>query len=76
MNSSLAPDCNRRDFLCGFIRYAALAVIAIVLAATRRQIATPQACVNRSICGSCAIFAKCELPAALTRKRSMIGGKS
>ena len=68
--------CDRREFLCGFARYAVLAVIAVVVAATRKQIATPQACVNRGICGSCASFAKCELPAALTARQRVIGGKS
>lgn len=71
MNWMTTQRGNRREFVRDAARWALLAVIAAVsalLAATRRVTLPDQTCVNRGICGGCAVFTKCELPAALSAK--------
>jgi hypothetical protein len=71
MNWLTTQSGNRREFVRDAARWALLAVVAAVsalLAATRRVTLPDQTCVNKGICSGCAVFAKCELPAALSAK--------
>jgi len=62
---------NRREFVRDAARWTLLAAVAAVsalLAAARRVTWPGQTCVNRGICSGCAVFVRCELPAALSAK--------
>lgn len=69
-------DSNRREFLRGSVRNALLLLIALAtaLVARSRRPQPGQPCVNRGICGACAVFARCELPRAQSVKRTQQGG--
>ncbi len=64
---------SRRDFFRAAARYGLLGVIAAgsVLTAGRRS---SEKCVNKGICGGCAVFESCGLPAALSAKAAKAGG--
>ncbi len=71
MNWLTTQSGNRREFVRDAARWALLAVVAAVsalLAATRGVTLPNPMCVNKRICSGCALFAKCELPAALSAK--------
>jgi len=66
---------SRRDFFRAAARYASLALVSAVAGLTARpRTLRGQRCVNRGICGSCAIFAGCGLPQALSAKRAQQRG--
>lgn len=65
---------GRREFLRDAARYSVLGLLALIAALSAKVVgATRRRCINRSICSRCAVFADCELPAALSRKQSQNG---
>ena len=79
MKLRLNQSGDRREFVRNSVRFALLATatgaIAHLAAARRVALSGPE-CINRSICGGCAVFEKCELPKALAVKRVRQGGNS
>jgi hypothetical protein len=66
---------SRRDFFRAAARYALLALVSAAASlAARPRTPAGQRCVNQCICGSCAIFAGCGLPQALSAKRAQEKG--
>jgi len=75
MRFSLQKVKSRRDFFRAAARYALLALVSAAAGlAARPQTPGGQRCVNRGICSSCAIFASCGLPQALSAKRAQEKG--
>lgn len=64
---------TRRSVLIGALRGIALGALAAaggLAVAKRRRLVAEGKCINERMCGSCAILARCGLPAALTAKES------
>ncbi len=66
---------SRREFFRASARYGLLVLLgaAASLAARPREL-RGQHCVNLGICGTCAAFAGCGLPQALSAKRAQERG--
>jgi hypothetical protein len=71
--NSLNQVWTRREFLRDGVRYAALGALAVVSARVGRH-ALPSwrdpRCTGAGLCGGCAVFAQCGLPAALSARQS------
>jgi hypothetical protein len=66
---------SRRDFFRVAARYALLALVSTAASlAVRPRTPRGQRCVNQGVCSSCAIFAGCGLPQALSAKRAQEKG--
>lgn len=78
MRFSLDPVENRREFLRSAARYGALGLMVAVSAVLGRSRLRGQTCVNQGVCGGCAVFNRCGLPAALSVKQhqNRAGGAS
>jgi hypothetical protein len=75
MRGSSAGAESRRDFFRTTVRYGLLGCLTAVAAVTgRRARLSNQVCVNRGICGGCAVFAICGLPEALSAKQVRTAG--
>ncbi len=62
---------SRREFFRAGVRYALLTLVSAAAGlAGRPQLPHGQRCVNQGVCGTCGIFASCELPQALSAKRA------
>ena len=70
MSFSPGHDQSRREFFRSAARYGLAAGLVSVAAVAAR---TKPGCVNRGVCGSCGLFAGCELPSAITTRQSMKG---
>jgi hypothetical protein len=82
MNKHLGQAQSRRQLLTGVLRYATLGLLGTAggsVIAKRRRLVREGKCINRGICGGCAVFEKCGLPRALSTKRVLArmdnGGK-
>jgi hypothetical protein len=66
---------SRREFFRTAARYSLLGLLTVAASlAARTRTGVGQRCVNRGICSGCGLFAGCELPQALSAKRSATGG--
>jgi hypothetical protein len=73
MRVSLKQAESRREFFRAAARYTLLGCLSLVAGLTaRRRTGSGQRCVNLGICGSCAVFAQCELPQAVSTKRARL----
>jgi hypothetical protein len=71
MGPSRELSGSRREFLRATARGGLLAVLALAAAlAARSRGPSGQSCVNQGICGGCAAFPGCGLPAALSAKQA------
>ena len=68
MRISAETMASRREFFRGTLRYGLLALLAAVGSLTARK-PTGQRCLNRGICGDCAVLVQCGLPRALSVKQ-------
>ena len=71
MNHRLVTEASRRQFLGGSARYLLLGgVLACgALVTTGRRTTPGGACLNAGICQGCSVFARCDLPNAVTAKQ-------
>lgn len=61
---------SRREFFRAAARYGLLGALAVAgILTARRSIGSDGKCLNRGICGNCAQFAACNLPAALSARK-------
>jgi hypothetical protein len=66
---------SRREFFRSAARYGLLGLVSAALSLVARpRRPGGERCVNLGICGSCGIFANCELPQALSAKRAQEKG--
>jgi hypothetical protein len=70
MRDSSGQVENRREFFRSGVRYSLLAGVSAVAALLGRRRLAGQRCVNRGICGGCAVFEACGLPQALSVKQA------
>lgn len=76
MLPSESPPADRREFLRGAVRFAALGGIAALLAAgARRGSITSEPCTRARFCDTCAQFAGCDKEQAqATREAARLNG--
>ena len=63
-------DISRREFLKALGRIAVLGGIGLAGITLARGRSIREFCINRGICRGCTVYAGCELPPALSAKRS------
>jgi hypothetical protein len=75
MNSSAsARNGNRREFLRGSARWAALSVLMATAGWNfRKRLLLPSNCINEGLCHGCSVFAECSLPNAQQTRRASPG---
>jgi hypothetical protein len=67
---------SRREFFRSAGRYGlAGALLVLSEESLRRRLANPDRCVKEGICNSCAVFAECGLPPALSARQSSKRGE-
>jgi len=80
----VAEDLTRREFLKSAARLALLAGLGVlglrllrggVGAASGRLRRAQQACLNQGVCRGCTAYSGCGLPAALSARRALSGGR-
>jgi hypothetical protein len=74
MRFSLAEIGDRRTFFRTGARAGFLCLLAIAAMIAGRTRSGRQRCLNRGICGNCAVLADCGLPQALSAKQAQAGG--
>jgi len=68
---------SRRELFAAACRYAALGLLtagAAGILAKRRRLLRQGKCIDSGSCMGCEILARCDLPRALSAKKSLIGG--
>ncbi len=76
MKLGMAQESGRREFLqwCGRWTVLALGAAVGTRFLRRNQVSVArQRCVNDGICSSCGTYSVCDLPQALTRRRTIQG---
>jgi hypothetical protein len=77
MQRRAAAKTDRREFFRGVGRLISLGLISgAAIASARRRPGFPSACINQEICQGCQVFARCNLPPALSVKRFNPGNPS
>jgi hypothetical protein len=66
---AMIQSVSRREFLRGTARYGLLALMAGLTVSSLKN-GRKQKCLNQGLCGGCSVFARCELPQAVSAKRA------